>query len=88
MTSCARAAELISRSLDVPLRWRERLALRFHLLVCAMCRRFRRQSLLLQEAGRIAGSGAAPVGEPPTLSEPARDRIKQALRGHPSNGAD
>jgi hypothetical protein len=87
MTSCEKAAELVSRSLDGPLGWRERLALGFHLVLCAMCRRFRAQSQLLQRAGQIAGSGADPLtGEGPALPAAARERILRALRGAPPTG--
>ncbi len=84
MTSCEKAAELVSRSLDGPLGWRGRLALAFHLILCAMCRRFRVQSYVIQRAGRIAGSGDDPLtGEGPVLSGAARERILRALLGAP-----
>jgi hypothetical protein len=87
MTSCEKAAELVSRSLDGPLGWRERLALVFHLVVCAMCRRFRAQFHVIERAGRIAGSGDDPLtGEGPVLSGAARERILRALRGAPPAG--
>jgi hypothetical protein len=77
MISCERAAELISLSLEAPLGWRRRLALWSHLCVCAMCRRFRLQAWLLQQAGRVADD-RAPADV--TLTEAARERIKAALR--------
>ena len=81
MISCKRAAELISLSLETPLTWRQRLALAFHLAFCAMCRRFRRQSRLVQQAGPEAGRPEQlPGREKTTLSEEARQRIKKALR--------
>jgi hypothetical protein len=52
MISCKEATELVSRSLDSPLDWRQRLGLRLHLLVCSLCREFRRQLLFLREALR------------------------------------
>ncbi len=77
MISCKQAAEAISRSLDGSLTWRARLALRLHLLACRLCRLFRRQAELLQEAGRQAGQQDDAQA---MLSESARQRIKQALR--------
>jgi hypothetical protein len=83
MIPCKRAAELISQSLETRLGWRQRLALLLHLAVCAMCRRFRRQSQLLQQAGRVVGETEPVPGVPgEVLSAAARDRIKNALREH------
>jgi hypothetical protein len=81
MISCKRAAELISRSLDGRLPGWRRLVLGFHLGLCGKCRRFRRQSELLQRAGRLLRQ-RGPTGA--ALSEAARARIKQAIRqqGH------
>jgi hypothetical protein len=83
MIPCKRAAELISLSLETRLDWRQRLALLLHLGVCAMCRRFRRQSRLLQRAGQVVGRPEPLPGVPgEVLSAAARDRIKGALREH------
>jgi hypothetical protein len=76
MISCKRAAELISLSQEAPLRWRQRLALALHLCVCGMCRRFRRQTRLLERAGRAAPEAPGEVA----LPAEAKDRIKRALR--------
>jgi hypothetical protein len=83
MISCKRAAELISLSLETRLGWRRRLVLLLHLAVCGMCRRFRRQSRVLQQAGRVLGQAEPPPGVPAAgLSAAARERIKQVLREH------
>jgi hypothetical protein len=50
-----------------------------------MCRRFRRQSAILQRAGRLVGQADKVTGTAaPSLSEAARERIKQTLaqEGH------
>ena len=83
MISCKRAAELISLSQEVPLRWRQRLALALHLCVCGMCRRFRRQVRLLEQVGRAAPGPGAPADV--TLPPEVKERIKRALR---DRGAD
>ncbi|MCI0364094.1 MAG: zf-HC2 domain-containing protein [Phycisphaerales bacterium] len=41
--SCQHASRLISESMDRQISGKERLSLRFHLLICSYCRRFRRQ---------------------------------------------
>jgi hypothetical protein len=80
MISCKRAAELTSWSLDTPLsRW-QRFAWVVHLCLCSMCRRYRRQSAVIQHAGRFAGLADWITGTSEAcLSEAARARIKQAL---------
>ena len=77
MKSCSRAAELVSLSLETPLNWRQRLALRFHLSLCGLCRRFHHQIQLLQRAGRAADDHAR---TDVTLPQAARDRIQSAVR--------
>lgn len=63
MISCREATELVSRSLDAPLGWRQRLGLRVHLLACSLCRDFRRQMLFLREAlRRFPGPGPVARG--------------------------
>ena len=40
---CKAASRLISQSLDKPLSWQDKLALRFHLAICKYCKEFSRQ---------------------------------------------
>lgn len=48
MLSCKQASELVSQSLDRHLTIRERMSVRFHLLICAACARFSRQLAFMQ----------------------------------------
>lgn len=43
MLTCKQVSVLLSRAQEQSLGWRERLALRFHLLLCTGCVNFRRQ---------------------------------------------
>ena len=43
MLDCKQASQLISKSLDRQLSWRERFAVRLHLLICKYCKRFSQQ---------------------------------------------
>ncbi|WP_373507447.1 zf-HC2 domain-containing protein [Thiocapsa sp.] len=52
MMNCKEATELMSEDLDRPLRWRERVALRFHLMMCGGCRNFKDQIGFLRAAIR------------------------------------
>jgi hypothetical protein len=70
--TCRHASRLISDALDRPLSWLERLRLRFHLLGCGPCRRFRRATGWLHEI-LAAASPQTP------LPDDARDRIGRAL---------
>jgi Putative zinc-finger len=78
MLSCKEVARLVSASLDGGLSFRQRLALRVHLLLCSGCCRFRRQMLFLREAvGRHTGADAPDDAN--GLSAEARERIRRAL---------
>lgn len=52
MLSCKDTSALVSRSMDEALSWRQRLAVRLHLLMCGACRRFVGQMSLLRRAAR------------------------------------
>lgn len=82
MLTCEEIAQLVSQSLDRQLSFPERLMVRFHLLYCKACRRYRRQVEFLRlairryldqiEAGEETGL--------PGLSESARERMARVLR--------
>lgn len=48
MLNCKQTSLLVSQSLDRPLTWRERWAVRAHLLICVYCRRFKQQLLWIR----------------------------------------
>ncbi|MBI2821952.1 MAG: zf-HC2 domain-containing protein [Acidobacteria bacterium] len=54
MLRCKEATRLISRSMDQPLFWRERLALRLHLAMCRLCRRYQTQLFWLERVLEIS----------------------------------
>lgn len=43
MLTCKDASRLISKSLDRPLSWSDRIKLKFHLFICDACNRFNSQ---------------------------------------------
>ena len=55
MLSCKQATELMSQAQDRPLRFGERISLRFHLLICAGCANFGRHLDILRAACRRIG---------------------------------
>ncbi|HHJ39477.1 MAG: hypothetical protein AXA67_09185 [Methylothermaceae bacteria B42] len=73
MLSCKEATELVSKSMDTQLPWRERLALRLHLALCGMCRKYRMQLRMMQKV--IQKSSAEDWLPPVHLSEEAKQRI-------------
>ncbi len=50
MIKCKEASQLVSRSLDNKLSFRERFALKLHLMICKYCRRFSQQMSKLNVA--------------------------------------
>lgn len=50
MLSCKQATRLMSQSMERPLNFGERLALRLHLMICVGCRRAERQFRFLRDA--------------------------------------
>jgi hypothetical protein len=61
-----------------PLYWRERLALRLHLLMCDACRRFARQLVTIHKGLRRLGRDTDDGGDV-HLSPEARERIRSTL---------
>lgn len=58
MLDCKDTSALVSRSLDEQLPWRQRMAVRLHLLMCGACRHFAAQmSFLRRAARRYPGAG-------------------------------
>ena len=78
---CRHSAQLISESLDRPLRFRERLALRIHLLYCTGCRRFRTHLALMRRWMRIDEPATQAAAAHPLahLSATARARIEARI---------
>ncbi len=76
--SCKKASRLISDSLDRPLTFRERCALRFHLCICRVCRRFRKQVTSIDS---IKDEPDLFMKIPPNQSLPPekRERIKDKM---------
>jgi hypothetical protein len=83
MLTCKDASHLISQGQERPLGWRERWALKFHLLMCVYCRRFDRQigwmRQAMREMGRRAEADAEIAATGDELSPEARERMLKAL---------
>jgi hypothetical protein len=88
---CRESSQLLSESLDRPLRRAERLALILHGIGCWSCRRLRRQfDFLRSAAGMLEQRSAEDGGKPgrEELSEEAVARIKSAALRAAEEDAD
>src|SRR5258708_4014595 len=77
--SCKEATRLQSKAIDRKLRWRQRVGLRVHLLLCKWCRRYGKQITFLRNAAHQHPDEMAD-SVPQKLSGEARERIKQRLQ--------
>ena len=78
MLSCKQASQLLSQSMDSKLSSRQLVALRLHLMLCSMCRRFGRQVIGIQSVLRRFRRQIE-QDETITLPTEARQRIAHAL---------
>lgn len=87
MISCREASRLISQARDVRLAWRERLALRLHLLACEMCNRYGRQIEFIGKAASMLDEALARHGEHLVGLDPERQAaILEAVRRRIAHG--
>lgn len=52
MLDCKHNTELLSQSQDRPITFRERMAMRLHLMMCRGCRNFEKQLAFIRKAAR------------------------------------
>lgn len=82
MLNCKQTSLLVSQSLDRPLTWRERMAVRIHLWICVYCRRFMQQlKLIRQQMSRWQQQEVSRTDI--TLPQAAKDRITKKLDTQP-----
>lgn len=82
MLSCKDVTKLVSESMDRSLPLGKRIGVRLHLFICKFCARYERQLLLIRETVRRLAATVDAPGEPSreTLSEEARDRIRETIK--------
>ena len=80
MPACRQVTRLQSRALDQPVPFASRVGMILHLSVCRWCRRYGRQIRFLGKAAREHPAELV-NSVPQILSEDARQRMKQKLRG-------
>ena len=79
--SCEIITQKISRSMDEPLTWKERIQVRLHLMACVLCTRYREQLLAMRKMiqngiGELEEEQLSPESG---LSTDAKDRMKEQL---------
>jgi hypothetical protein len=81
MLSCKDVTRLLSESMDHSLPLGKRVGVRFHLLICRFCARYKRQLLLIRETVRrlAAMEDAYSSLTVERLSEEAKERIRKSL---------
>jgi hypothetical protein len=79
---CREHTVLLSRQLEEPLRSGEAWGLRFHLVLCIGCRRFKRHLLQIRKLAQVLMEETL-AGE--ALPESARRRILAKLKPGPEN---
>lgn len=64
MMNCKKATALMSQQMDLPLTLKERMSLRFHLMMCSGCTNFDHQMRDLRQITRVYAKGQdKPEGE-------------------------
>ncbi len=80
MLMCKDISKLISQSLDRKLPMRLRMEIRVHLMMCSICRTYRKRVLFIQAVLRRAPALPSDAGTSRNLSPEAENRIKAVLR--------
>ncbi len=76
--NCQHVAQLVSESMDHKLSLGRRLGMRFHLLMCSHCARYKKQLHFIR---RLISSNPSLITDSslPTMDENAKKRLRQIL---------
>ena len=77
---CKEIVPIISQSQDRKLNWRENIVLKMHLAACDPCVRYLKQINFLSDAFHKCQETNFETDPTIKLSDPARDRIKTAMK--------
>ncbi|MHC4473934.1 MAG: zf-HC2 domain-containing protein [Planctomycetota bacterium] len=85
MLSCKETARLLSDSLEQPLPLGRRIGLKMHLLMCKLCRRYKKQITAIDVTAREFAHLAedSPPAMLGSLTPEARERMQTSLRDQP-----
>ena len=77
---CDQASRLISNSQETPLNKAERLALSFHLLICRVCRKYKKQLKFMRDIlSRLAESRLYDIIAPSLLNEEQTKTLQKKI---------
>ncbi len=80
MFRCKDVSEKVSQSMDTPLPYHHRMAIRVHLLMCRYCAGFRRQLIMLRKMSRYIDDDPSSSETTIKLSQESKARMKKTLR--------
>ncbi len=80
MLNCKQATQLMSDSMEAPLSFGKRIALIIHLMMCKYCSRALKQFKFLRSAAGKFDLNVDNIHSNETLSDNARERIKENLK--------
>jgi hypothetical protein len=75
--SCKKITGMISESMDRKLPFYQRMGIRFHLMMCALCRRYEQQLLFIRSV--LRRNGETDDRDCQSLPADARERIEKKL---------
>ncbi len=76
---CKDISYLISKSMDKKLSLKQRLGIKFHLMMCDLCRRYKKQLDLIQKAVSLITSSEKSSDD---LITPLPDKTKEKIKKH------
>ena len=80
MFNCREVSRKVSESMDRSMPLSQRMMIRFHFMMCKYCARLQKQLLCIRLALRAEDPSAAVEGPTESLSQDARERLKQLLK--------
>ena len=82
MFNCRKSSDKLSQSMDDRLPLGQRMALRIHLMMCSVCRRYKRQLLLMRRIFRALPAEDRSRHSLFKLDEDAKIRLRQLVDSH------
>lgn len=79
LPACQQTVAKLSESMERRLTLRERVQVKIHLWVCAWCQWYLEQLHIMREIARAHADDAPELKRGPSLSDEARERIRQKL---------
>ena len=80
MFNCKEVSRKVSESMDRSLPLPQRMMIRFHFAMCKYCARSQKQLLIIRQALQAEETLPAGDGVSESLSQDARERLKQLLK--------